>query len=96
MTRLRIDPNVRLGKAATYVGFEDVLTVEVPRCGETVQVVEPDSGLSGLASVARVDTERKLIYLNIDWSKLKVYDFGDLSTTCTGHPEGFWTRTRVR
>jgi hypothetical protein len=67
--RVAIDPNVRVRGNQTYAGLEDVEgTVAV---GSHVEVYEPESGLTGPAEVTEVDHERRLIYLAVDWGKLR-------------------------
>ena len=96
MTRLRIDPNVRLDGGRTYVGFEDVLTYEVPRAGDWVEVIEPESGIVGYATVERVNVGARLIYLLIDWDKLSTEPSvaytgaAQRKTLTTGHTPGSW------
>jgi hypothetical protein len=66
--RIAIDPNVRVRGNQTYAGLEDVegaVTV-----GSKVEVYERESGLTGPAEVTDVDTERRLIYLAVDWTRL--------------------------
>jgi hypothetical protein len=67
-TRVTIDPNIRVRGNDTYAGFEDVngpLTV-----GETVDVHEAESGLTGQGRITEIDAERQLVYLSVDWSSL--------------------------
>jgi hypothetical protein len=35
-------------------------------------VYEPESGLTGTAEVTEVDRDRRLVYLAVDWSRLRV------------------------
>lgn len=69
-TRIAIDPNVRVRGNGTYAGFEDVdgpIAIE-----ESVEVYEPESGLTGKGKVTEIDAERKLVYLSVDWSSLTI------------------------
>lgn len=70
--RVRIDLNVRLGRYGTYAGFEDVEGVEPAQMKrwDRVRVFEGESGLEGPAAVERVDTERQIVYLQVDWPLL--------------------------
>ena len=68
-TRVEIDLNVRVRGNDTFVGFEDVSgPIAV---GETVEVYESESGVSGEGRVTEIDSERQLIYLSVDWASLK-------------------------
>lgn len=71
--RVRIDPNVRV-PGGTYVGFEDV--EGYPnwdlREGDEVLAYEDEAGLEGPATVAHIFYESRLIYLNLDWTKIRV------------------------
>lgn len=69
MTYIAIDLNVRTEDNQTYVGFEDA--DRSVRVGQYVTVVEPESGIQGSAVVTRVDAERSLIYLAVDWVGLR-------------------------
>lgn len=67
-TRITIDPNVRVRGNDTYAGFEDV---DGPiAVGETVEVHEAESGLTGSGRVTDIDAERQLVYLSVDWPSL--------------------------
>lgn len=67
--RVAIDPNVRVRGNQTYAGLEDVQGTVV--AGSHVQVYEPESGLTGPAEVTEIDHERRLVYLAVDWGKLR-------------------------
>lgn len=69
MTEVMIDPNVRVADGLTFSGFEDVVG-ELPDQGDRVTVREPESGIVGIGTVARVDFADRLVYLNVDWSNL--------------------------
>lgn len=69
MTRIAIDPNVRVRGNLTYAGFEDVYG-DLPLDGQ-VEVFEPEAGICGSALVVEVDTVNSLIYLDVDWSSLR-------------------------
>lgn len=69
MTRIAIDPNVRVRGHLTYAGFEDVYG-DLPLDG-MVEVFEPEAGICGSASVVEVDTENSLIYLEVDWASMR-------------------------
>lgn len=68
-TRVAIDLNVRVRGNQTYAGFEDVTGVVTP--GGYVEVYEPETGVTGPAEVVEVDHEHQLVYLAVDWGKLR-------------------------
>lgn len=68
--RITIDPNVRVSGNRTYAGLEDVDGGPV-KPGDRVRVWEPESDVSGSATVERVDAERGLVYLDVNWSALR-------------------------
>ena len=72
MTRIEIDPNVRVRGNQTYSGFEDLVNGGLPRIGDTVAVIETESSLSGEGVVTDVDMSARLIYLSVDWSSLRL------------------------
>lgn len=69
MTEIMIDPNVRVAGGLTFSGFEDVIG-ELPDPGDRVIVREPESGITGSGTVARVDFADRLIYLDVEWAGL--------------------------
>ncbi|GAA3801056.1 hypothetical protein GCM10022403_039180 [Streptomyces coacervatus] len=69
ITRIEIDPNVRVRGNGTRAGFEDVrgpIAVNMP-----VEVFEPESGLVGPGRVTEIDPARRLVFLSVEWSKLE-------------------------
>ena len=70
MTTIAIDPNVRLNDG-TYSGFEDILSGEVPELGDRVDILEVESGLHGEALVAGIDSDKRIIYLDVKWAELE-------------------------
>lgn len=70
ITRIEIDPNVRVRGNGTRAGFEDVsgpLAVNMK-----VEVYEPESELVGPARVTEIDTLKQLVFLSVEWAKLEV------------------------
>lgn len=68
MSRVSIDPNIRVRGNSTYAGFEDVTgPIAV---GEDVEVYEPESGLVGTGRVTEIDGSRELVYLSVNWASL--------------------------
>lgn len=70
MTRITIDPNVRIHGNDTYAGFEDITGGPVA-VGEPVTVVEIESHLIGEGRVTHISEESKLVYLSVDWASLQ-------------------------
>ncbi|MFE9685795.1 hypothetical protein [Streptomyces sp. NPDC006285] len=69
ITRIEIDPNVRVRGNGTRAGFEDVsgpLAVNMD-----VEVYEPESELVGPARVTEIDTGKQLVFLSVDWANLE-------------------------
>jgi len=66
--RIAIDPNVRVRGNETYAGLEDV-EGDIA-AGSRVVVYEPESGLVGPAEVTEIDTDKRLVYLAVDWQAL--------------------------
>ena len=71
--RVRIDPNIRVRRNCTLVDFDDVEGFDAAtlHVGEAVTVYEPEAGIRGMGSVAEVDTDRRLVVLNVDWESLR-------------------------
>lgn len=76
MTRIAIDLNVRVRGNLTYSGFEDI-EGEIPLDG-VVDVYEPESGVFGTGRVVEQDIEKRLVYLEVDWAKLRPAPPSDL------------------
>ena len=68
MTRVEIDPNVRLSGEFTYSGFEDVTGPLV--VGHRVEVFVSESGVAGRGRIVAVDGAKRLVYLIVDWPSL--------------------------
>lgn len=68
-TRVAIDLNVRIRGNQTYAGLEDVTGPLA--IGSNVEVFEPETGLAGPAEVTEVDHDRQLVYLAVNWAKLR-------------------------
>jgi hypothetical protein len=71
VARIAIDPNIRVRGNQTYAGIEDI-EGDVG-AGSHVVVYEPESGLSGPGEVTEVDRDRGLVYIVVDWSKLRLH-----------------------
>lgn len=67
--RVAIDLNVRVRGNETYAGFEDVDGGLAP--GDLVEVYERETGLRGSARVTKVDNQRQLVFLAVDWPSLR-------------------------
>jgi hypothetical protein len=66
-TRVLIDRNTRVRGDQAYVGTGDFGGVPVP--GARVEILEPETGLTGPARVTEVDKEHELVCLTVDWSQ---------------------------
>ena len=83
-TRVEIDLNVRVRGNDTFVGFGDVSgPIAV---GESVEVFESESGVSGEGKVTEIDGDRELVYLSVDWSSLKEDDSSSCAETSASDP----------
>lgn len=69
VARIAIDPNIRVRGNQTFAGIEDV-EGDVA-AGSHVVVYERESGLTGPAEVTEVDRARGLVYLDVDWTRLR-------------------------
>jgi len=80
VTRIEIDPNVRVRGSKTYAGFEDVqergeLTRTRPpdgapvSVGEKVLAWESEDNIVTDAVVVDVDYEKRFVYLAVEWSQ---------------------------
>lgn len=78
--RVGIDLNVRIGRDLTYTGFGDIAggwtAAMLPRFS-TVDAFESESGVHGPAMVAGRDFDRRILYLIIDWTRLREGDAGE-------------------
>lgn len=69
MISVEIDLNVRVRGNWTFTGLEDADGPIYP--GQRVRVFEPESGLQGPGRVEEIDSERRLLFLSVDWSLLR-------------------------
>jgi len=67
VNRIRIDLNVRTA-TGTFAGFEDADLL--PFVGEHVIAFEEETGVEGPAIVEAVEVVSRLVYLQLDWSRL--------------------------
>lgn len=74
MTRVIIDLNVRVSLNGwtniTYADFDDVIGTDIPLPGEQVTAIEIETGINGDATVVKVDTEKRILFLKVDWKRL--------------------------
>lgn len=69
VARVEIDLNNRVRGNWTVAGLEDA---DVPvRVGDDVEVFEPESGVVGTGRVEDIDSDKRLLYLSVDWSTLR-------------------------
>jgi hypothetical protein len=70
MTRVLIDPNVRVRGQQTYAGFEDI---DGPvAAGQEVEVYETESGATGSGRMVDIDFRKRLVCLEVDWATFGV------------------------
>lgn len=84
MTRVRFDPNVRVGQRGTFVGFEDVVGESAISVNSVVELFEPESQIYGTGRVTSIDLERELIYLDVDWSRLAQRSLAEIAAAVAG------------
>lgn len=76
-SRVRIDPNIRIGRHMTLVDFADFTEFVDPdgtlAPGEPVTVFEPEADIEGDGVVVglHADPDRTLVVLTVDWLSLK-------------------------
>lgn len=69
LSRVEIDPNVRVRGNQTFSGLENVYgPIAV---GQAVQVFESEADIVGDAWVTDIDNKKKLVYLRVLWSSLR-------------------------
>lgn len=72
LIRIEIDLNCRTEENYTYSGFEDIDHEPTAIQGhEPVIVCEPETGVEGFGRVARMDWDKGLVYIRVDWSSLR-------------------------
>lgn len=70
ITRVQIDPNIRVENNWTFAGEEDVLGPIIE--GADVEVFEPEADLVGVGRIERYDPEYGLVYLSVDWPSIRL------------------------
>lgn len=69
ITRVEIDPNVRVRGNQTMTGLENVYgPISI---GQPVEVFESEADIVGDAWVSDIDNAKKLVYLKVRWSSLR-------------------------
>lgn len=74
LVRIEIDPNVRVEGNNTFSGFSHInVNAEfyAVREGEPVLVYEPEADIEGFGWVYRMDYEKELVFIKVDWSSLR-------------------------
>lgn len=70
MTRVEIDLNIRVRGNWTLAGLEHA---DGPVSqGDSVEVYEPESGVTGPGRIEEVDNARRVIFLSVDWGALQL------------------------
>jgi hypothetical protein len=71
-TRVEIDPNKRTRHNHTITGLNDA---DSPlHAGQTVEVFESESGLTGPGRVVSIDLAKELVEIAVDWASLRPSD----------------------
>lgn len=69
LSRVEIDPNVRVRGNQTFTGMDNVYgPIAV---GQAVQVFESEADIVGDGWVTDIDTKKNLVYLRVVWSSLR-------------------------
>lgn len=69
LSRVEIDPNVRVRGNQTFTGMDNVYgPIAV---GQAVQVFESEADIIGDGWVTDIDTKKNLVYLRVVWSSLR-------------------------
>jgi hypothetical protein len=74
MTRIEINPNLRLPGGLTVADLDDDVHGSLDRLHQEVDVFESASGLHGVAWVMGVDEEERTVTLLVDWGRLSLPD----------------------
>jgi len=75
--RVRINPNLRLGRYLTMVDLDEDVAGELPATGPCeVRVYESVSGLTGRGYLVEVDPVGRTATLSVDWAALKLGTHG--------------------
>ena len=69
LTRVGIDPNIRSHGGMARIGYEDADGPLQP--GQTVQVHETETGLTGTGTVNATNDTKRLAWIVIDWTQLR-------------------------
>lgn len=70
MTTIEIDPHELVENDLVLAGFKDISGL-IPLVGELVSVAVAGSPAQGNAIVARLDRDRREIFLDVDWDSLR-------------------------
>lgn len=70
--RIAIDLNVRVRGNGTYSGFEHVKPGGIVTVGREVEVYENETGAVGRGRVTDVDVNRRLVFLDVDWTSISI------------------------
>lgn len=79
LTRVEIDLNVRARGTQARVGFEDADGPLQP--GQTVEVYESETGLTGTGTVTAINTSTRLAWIAVEWPKLRTSDRTETGVT---------------
>lgn len=71
LPHVEVDFNVRSGDGWVRTRLAKVSNPQQLQTGSAVWVVERHEALRGLATVAKIDHERNLLYLDVDWGSVE-------------------------
>lgn len=69
LTRVRIDLNVRTHGNQTFTRIKNADGPLV--VGQAVEVFEEESGVYRPGAVTKIDREKGLVYMTVEWAKLR-------------------------
>lgn len=72
MTRIQINPNLRLDGELTMVDLDEDVHGALPEPFERVEVYEGVSGIVGIGWVTEVDLQERTVTLVVDWAGLTI------------------------
>lgn len=71
LPHVEVDFNVRSGDGWVRTRLNKVSPQQDPDTGSFIWAIERHEGLRGLATVAKVDHDRGLLYLDVDWDSVR-------------------------
>ncbi len=72
MTRIEINPNLRVGQSETVADLHEDVSGAAPRVGDPVEVYERVSGLVGRGQITEIDETDGTVTLWVDLAGLRI------------------------